>query len=368
MRRDGTVIQQVTAGRSGGASAQSPDTSFDPRFTATVEDVRSVNDTVVPAGSSRAARLTHFFAGDHLGTAQMEFSSGGYPVWQGQFGPYGDELDNAPSATYPQQTGNHYKFTGKERDTESGLDYFGARYYASYMGRWMSPDWADKPEAVPYGKLNDPQTLNLYGYVQNNPLSRFDSDGHVAGPNDAHPLGEEEFGSGVGDDFMGHFTDGKKHSFASRTVALNTPASVRQNKTKNYSKPTKVTNAACPSGCWFAGQVASYTLVNKFGEDIQNVSGYLSERVNVVITSDPDNPPLTHGGYTQSPHFLDYIGLVLGTGEGPEVPGYSYLKTSQTFSFKPTGSGTIDLTTKVTQVITSSSSGVVRAGTQVEVP
>jgi RHS repeat-associated protein len=33
-----------------------------------------------------------------------------------------------------------YKFTGKERDTESGLDYFGARYYASSMGRWMSPD------------------------------------------------------------------------------------------------------------------------------------------------------------------------------------------------------------------------------------
>jgi RHS repeat-associated protein len=36
-------------------------------------------------------------------------------------------------------------FTGKERDTESGLDYFGARYYASTMGRWLSPDWADKP-------------------------------------------------------------------------------------------------------------------------------------------------------------------------------------------------------------------------------
>jgi RHS repeat-associated protein len=46
--------------------------------------------------------------------------------------------------------------TGKERDTESGLDYFGARYYASTMGRWMSPDWADKPEAVLYSKLDNP--------------------------------------------------------------------------------------------------------------------------------------------------------------------------------------------------------------------
>ncbi len=73
-------------------------------------------------------------------------------------------------------SGSH--FTGKERDTETGLDYFGARYYASNMGRWMSPDWADKPEAVPYSDLNDPQSLNLYGYVRNNPLSKNDLDGH----------------------------------------------------------------------------------------------------------------------------------------------------------------------------------------------
>jgi len=68
--------------------------------------------------------------------------------------------------------------TGKERDTESGLDYFGARYYGSLMGRFMSPDWAEKPEAVPYSELNDPQSLNLYSYVRNNPLSRTDPDGH----------------------------------------------------------------------------------------------------------------------------------------------------------------------------------------------
>ncbi len=70
------------------------------------------------------------------------------------------------------------RFTCKERDTESGLDYFGARYYASSMGRWMSPDWADKPEAVPYSSLDNPQSLNLYGYVGNNPLSHADADGH----------------------------------------------------------------------------------------------------------------------------------------------------------------------------------------------
>src|SRR5665213_3158844 len=55
------------------------------------------------------------------------------------------------------------RYTGKERDAESGNDYFGARYYASSMGRWLSPDWSAKEEPIPYAKLDDPQTLNLYG-------------------------------------------------------------------------------------------------------------------------------------------------------------------------------------------------------------
>lgn len=62
-------------------------------------------------------------------------------------------------------------FTGKERDTESGNDYFGARYYASSMGRFMSPDEFG-------GHTEDPQTLNRYSYVANNPLSRSDPTGH----------------------------------------------------------------------------------------------------------------------------------------------------------------------------------------------
>jgi len=67
------------------------------------------------------------------------------------------------------------KFTG---DAESGLDFFGARYYASSMGRWMVPDWAAKPAAVPYAEFGNPHSLNLYGYVGNNPLLHADPDGH----------------------------------------------------------------------------------------------------------------------------------------------------------------------------------------------
>jgi RHS repeat-associated protein len=63
--------------------------------------------------------------------------------------------------------------TGKERDTESGNDYFGARYYGSSMGRFMSPD-------EPFADFDpdNPQSWNLYGYVRNNPMTNTDPDGN----------------------------------------------------------------------------------------------------------------------------------------------------------------------------------------------
>ncbi len=70
------------------------------------------------------------------------------------------------------------RFTGKERDAESGNDYFGARYYASTMGRFLSPDWDSSPVAIPYADRTNPQSFNLYSYAGNNPLSRTDPDGH----------------------------------------------------------------------------------------------------------------------------------------------------------------------------------------------
>jgi RHS repeat-associated protein len=74
-------------------------------------------------------------------------------------------------------------FTGKESDSESQLDYFGARYYNFNLGRFMSPDFresGDDLDPVPYADFNDPQSLNLYGYGRNNPLSRVDETGHYS--------------------------------------------------------------------------------------------------------------------------------------------------------------------------------------------
>lgn len=74
--------------------------------------------------------------------------------------------------------GDGHKFYGKERDTESGLDNFGARYDASSLGRFMTPDWTAVAMPVPYANLYNPQSLNLYSDVLNNPLASEDEDGH----------------------------------------------------------------------------------------------------------------------------------------------------------------------------------------------
>jgi RHS repeat-associated protein len=122
----------------------------------------------------------HFHLTDPLGTRRVQTSAVGEPEEDCQGLPFGDGLNCYPTPNPPATAddSNQLHFTGKERDTESGNDYFGARYYSSSMGRWMSPDWASKPEAVPYSDLTNPQSLNLYGYVNNNPLSRADADGH----------------------------------------------------------------------------------------------------------------------------------------------------------------------------------------------
>ena len=78
------------------------------------------------------------------------------------------------------------RFTYKERDGESGLDNFGARYDSSSMGRFMSPDWSDVIVPVPYAKLDDPQSLNLYTYARNNPVTLTDPDGHCTVDGETH--------------------------------------------------------------------------------------------------------------------------------------------------------------------------------------
>jgi len=131
------------------------------------------------AGGARIARRdistgnAYYFLNDRLGSLAVIANSAGAIQNEYDYLPYGEERDY--STTLANQ---NFKFIGKERDSESGLDNFGARFDASTLGRFMTPDWSAVPVDVPYAQLANPQSLNLYAYVMNSPVTTADLDGH----------------------------------------------------------------------------------------------------------------------------------------------------------------------------------------------
>jgi RHS repeat-associated protein len=122
----------------------------------------------------RAARrdisgnVVSYYFSDHLGSTDVVTSATGTITKEADYYPYGGEIPITGSDI------NNYKFTGKERDTESGLDNFGARYNASTMGRFMTPDPGNLSAIF---HMNDPQSWNGYAYARNNPLKYTDPSG-----------------------------------------------------------------------------------------------------------------------------------------------------------------------------------------------
>jgi RHS repeat-associated protein len=123
--------------------------------------------TYDPSSDSPSQPLPSFRLTDWLGTLRATTDWTGIPQGTCTSLPFGDQLacqGNIPDPRY---------FTGKERDQESGNDYFGARYYSSSMGRFLSPD----PAGVLVADLANPQSWNFYSYVLNNPLVLIDPTG-----------------------------------------------------------------------------------------------------------------------------------------------------------------------------------------------
>jgi len=110
--------------------------------------------------------VSYYFS-DHLKSTSVVTDAAGNIKAESDYYAFGGELQ------LTNNDSNHYKFTGKERDTESGLDYFGARYYSNGLGRFTSPD-------LPFIDQHpgDPQSWNLYTYVRNNPLRFRDPTGN----------------------------------------------------------------------------------------------------------------------------------------------------------------------------------------------
>jgi RHS repeat-associated protein len=116
---------------------------------------------------------TCYLSYDHLGSLRLVTDENAKVIARHDYIPFGEETPGGiagRSGQFDAPDNVSQRFTGQERDTETSLDYFGARYYASGMGRFTSPDLLG-------GHLYDPQTLNKYVYVRNNPLSFTDPSG-----------------------------------------------------------------------------------------------------------------------------------------------------------------------------------------------
>ncbi len=129
----------------------------------------------VYAGNSRAARIEdgkiYFYLHDHLGSTGFTLSDEGDVLEQLVNYPYGNpRLENTVGSALAD-----YKFTGKERDLESGLQYFEARYYSGTLGRFNRVE--PLADSLKKEWLKDPQMLNLYAYALMNPVKLVDPDG-----------------------------------------------------------------------------------------------------------------------------------------------------------------------------------------------
>jgi RHS repeat-associated protein len=117
---------------------------------------------VISASSGESAVYIH---PDHLGSASLVTDAQGNLVQDLAYQPFGEiAVSNGNSPL-------HHKYTGQEHDSETGLYFYNARYYDPHLGRFITAD-----SIVP--SAGDPQSLNRYAYVRNNPIIYDDPSGH----------------------------------------------------------------------------------------------------------------------------------------------------------------------------------------------
>src|SRR5437764_5276562 len=137
--------------------------------------------TIDAAGNDQAPRqLIRYQFGNHLGSASLELDDQGQIISYEEYSPYGSSTYLAVRSQ--TDTAKRYRYTGKERDEESGLSYHGARYYAPWLGRWTSSD--------PIG-LGD--GLNLFAYGNCNPARFTDQTGTQSDETDLTAIQKTEF-------------------------------------------------------------------------------------------------------------------------------------------------------------------------------
>jgi RHS repeat-associated protein len=118
----------------------------------------------------------YYYTSDQVNSTRVVTDQNGVRVFAATYDPYGGIQKIWENSYMPAM-----KFSGKERDSESNLDYFGARYYGNYYYRWLSPDPVINRDAA----LSNPQLWNLYAFCRNNPVTYWDPDGAIVRTDEA---------------------------------------------------------------------------------------------------------------------------------------------------------------------------------------
>ena len=130
------------------------------------------------ASLSLAAQVTYYDT-NNVGTPVAMWDAGARKVWETEYYPFGKEYQTSTAIK-----NNDRKFVGKEKDKETDLTYFGARYYDDLSGRFLAPDPVRPVDALTsktnHKVLDNPQRLNRYAYGLNNPYRYVDPDGRDA--------------------------------------------------------------------------------------------------------------------------------------------------------------------------------------------
>ncbi|VAW98248.1 hypothetical protein MNBD_GAMMA22-2437, partial [hydrothermal vent metagenome] len=125
---------------------------------------------------TNGAVLTTYYHNDQLGSPIAASDEYGFKLWTEHYQAYGERTVNNANADQ-----NRFWFTGKPQDSNTGLSYFGARYYDPLIGRFMSVD--------PVGaREGDVHNFNRYAYANNNPYMFVDPDGKDALPGFARDM------------------------------------------------------------------------------------------------------------------------------------------------------------------------------------
>jgi RHS repeat-associated protein len=299
------------------------------------------SDPVPPAAGGGG---TSYLTSDHLGSTRVVTKSDGTVKARYDYLPFGEELGSGigqrtVAMGYSAADSTKQKFTQKERDSESGLDYFGTRYYSSAQGRFTSVD-----PLMASGNAVAPQSWNRFVYTLNNPLRYIDPDGRA--PGDFY----DEQGKKLGTDGR---TDGKIYVVTDDSEAKKIAATDKKGSTTSVDSvsseielPSLAVRQEIGTAVDRSNQPTTDDPKGGFHED-GGIWGTLASGQEKVINAQPgaySDPKVPGGSATvdpTNPANKSEVGVLAGVGG--------------TFHVHPKG--------EITETSSSSSPGVIIGGT-----